>query len=99
MLAAELAFVHAAVPQAGPQEGFRVGGVLAELAGEFNEGETFAGDLVADFFQSSQHMGTTPKEGESVKVALGRPSPCLSPKVAVDQRSLGRGEGIRVGSL
>ena len=55
MLAAELAFVHAAGAQASPREGFWIRDVLAEFAGELDEGEAFAGNFMANFFQAREH--------------------------------------------
>ena len=80
MLAAEFAFVHAAVSQASPKESFGISGVLTELAGEVDEGEAFAGDFMTNLFQAREHAGTGSKDAEGVKEAFGGPSPGLSPE-------------------
>jgi len=83
MLATELAFVHAAAPQTSPHESFRISRILTKLAGELNEGETFAGDFMTNLFQAREHVGATSKVWTSVKEAFGHPSPSLSPKVNI----------------
>jgi hypothetical protein len=93
VLTAELAFVHASVSQASPQESFRISGVLTELAGKVDEGEAFAGDFMTNFFQAREHGGTTSKRDKSVKEAFSPPSPSLSPKVTFSKAYSRRGEG------